>query len=85
MHVKIKSKDVQFSIPIPYAMLTIGISICGSRFFRKKANKWINNASNIPPINNKMLKPIIRELKNYKGMVLVEVKAQDGTEVKIKL
>lgn len=38
-----------------------------------------------PRINKKTLKPIVKELKNYKGIVLVEVKAKDGTEVKVKL
>lgn len=38
-----------------------------------------------PFIDKEMLKPIIKELQNYKGLVLVDVKAQDGTEVKIRL
>ena len=32
-----------------------------------------------------MLKPIVKELKNYKGIVLVDVRAKDGTEVKVRL
>ncbi len=38
-----------------------------------------------PPIDREVLKPIVRELKNYKGIVLVDVKANDGTEVKVTL
>ena len=81
MHVKVKSKDVQFSIPVPYAILNIAISVC----FQQNANKWMKQDIKIPPINKKILKPIVRELKNHKGIVLVDVKAKDGTEVKIKL
>lgn len=38
-----------------------------------------------PLLDKKMLKPIVKELKNHKGIVLVDVKAKDGTEVKIRL
>lgn len=38
-----------------------------------------------PLIDKKTLKPIVKELKNYKGIVLVDVKAKDGTEVKVRL
>lgn len=38
-----------------------------------------------PLIDKKSLKPIVKELKNYKGIVLVDVKAKDGTEVKVRL
>lgn len=39
----------------------------------------------IPPIDKKMLKPIVKEMKNHKGLVLIDVKAKDGTEVRVKL
>jgi uncharacterized pyridoxamine 5'-phosphate oxidase family protein len=33
----------------------------------------------------KNAKPIVKELKNYKEIVLVDIKAEDGTEVKVRL
>lgn len=39
----------------------------------------------IPLVDKNTLKPILKELKNYKGIVLVDVKASDGTEVKVRL
>ncbi|MFE8696011.1 hypothetical protein ACFYKT_06565 [Cytobacillus sp. FJAT-53684] len=92
MHVKVKAKDVRFTIPIPYAILKIVISILSSKFLQQHANKWTKEHFErkkldftIPQIDKKMLSPIVKELKNYKGMVLVDIKAKDGTEVKVRL
>jgi hypothetical protein len=92
LHVKVKAKDVSFTIPIPYAILNIGISILSSKFIHQQANKWSKEHFErkklditIPMIDKKMLKPIVKELKNHKGTVLVDVKAKDGTEVKVRL
>ncbi|WP_328588631.1 hypothetical protein [Ureibacillus acetophenoni] len=38
-----------------------------------------------PQIDKKALKPFAKELKKHKGLVLVDVRAKDGSEVKIKL
>ncbi|WP_026565082.1 hypothetical protein [Bacillus sp. UNC41MFS5] len=92
LHLKVKAKDVRLTIPIPYAILNIGISILSSKFIHQQANKWTKEYFErkklditIPQIDKKMLKPIVEELKNHKGIVLVDVKAKDGTEVKIRL
>lgn len=92
MHVKVKAKDVRFTVPVPYTVLTIVLSILTSKWIQQQANKWTKayfDRKNIdftfPLIDKEMLKPIIKELQNYKGLVLVDVKAQDGTEVKIRL
>ena len=92
MHVKVKAKDVRFTIPIPYAILNIAISILSSKFLQQNANKWTKEYFErkqrdftFPLIDKEMLKPIINELKKYKGIVLVDVKAKDGTEVKVRL
>ncbi len=92
MHVKVKTNGFKFIIPIPYAMLNILISILFSKFVHKIANKWTKEHFErkkldftIPLIDKETLKPVVNELKNYKGIILVDVKAQDGTEVKVKL
>ncbi|WP_059170479.1 hypothetical protein [Bacillus sp. FJAT-27445] len=92
LHLKVNSKDVRFTIPIPFAILNIGISIFSSKFFHQHANKWTKKYFerkkldfSFPLIEEKMLKPIVKELKNHKGIVLVDVKANDGTEVKVWL
>lgn len=86
MHVKVKAKDVRFTVPVPYTVLTIVLSILTSKWIQQQANKWTKayfDRKNIdftfPLIDKEMLKPIIKELQNYKGLVLVDVKAQDGT------
>ncbi|WP_337983838.1 hypothetical protein [Lysinibacillus sp. C5.1] len=92
MYVKVKAKGVRFTIPIPYAFVNIAISILTSKFIQLMANKWTKDHFErkkidftFPPIDREVLKHIVRELKNYKGIVLVDVKANDGTEVKVKL
>ncbi|MEH6945396.1 hypothetical protein [Bacillus sp. JJ722] len=92
MHVKVKAKDVHFNFPIPYAILNVVISILASKLFQQNLNKWTKEYFEkkkldftFPLIDKKTLKPIVKELKNYKGIVLVDVKAKDGTEVKVRL
>ncbi|MGE6375987.1 hypothetical protein [Peribacillus muralis] len=92
MHVKVKAKDVRFSIPVPYALLNMVISILFSKLVHQLVNKWTKEHFErkkvdftFPLIDKKTLKPFIEELKNYKGLVLVDVKAKDGTEVKVRL
>lgn len=92
LHVKVKTKDTHFNIPIPYAMLHVAISILSSKFLHRHANKWTKEYFErkkwdftFPLIDKETLKPIVKELKKYKGIVLVDVKAKDGTEVKVRL
>ncbi len=40
MHVKVKAKDVRFTIPIPYSILNIVISIFSSKIFHQNINRW---------------------------------------------
>ncbi|MED4208131.1 hypothetical protein [Priestia megaterium] len=92
IHVKVNTKDVRFSIPVPYALLNIAISAAFSKFIQKHAVKWTKEHFKrkglnftFPIIDKSMLKPIVKELKKHKGMVLVDVKTTDGTEVRVKL
>lgn len=92
LHIKVKSKDVSFSVPVPYMILNIGISILCSKMLQHHVNEWSREYIEkkkipfvIPPLDKSALQRIIDELKNHKGLWLVDIKAQDGTEVKIKL
>ncbi|MFB9986102.1 hypothetical protein [Bacillus benzoevorans] len=92
MLLKVKTKAVRFTIPIPYAMLNIGISILSSKLFHQYTNKSIKEHFKrkkldipFPLIDKESLKPIVKELKNHRGIVLVDVKAKDGTEVMVRL
>ena len=40
MHVKVKAKDVRFTVPVPYTVLTIVLSILTSKWIQQQANKW---------------------------------------------
>ena len=92
IYVKIKTKGFRFIIPVPYVFLNIAITVVSSNLFHKNLNKWTKNHFErkeidfiFPLIDKKTLKPILKELKNYKGIQLVDMKAKDGTEVKVKL
>jgi hypothetical protein len=93
LHVKVKTNETKFSIPVPYVLLNIGISIITSKLLIRHANKWSkphldkkkNIAFTIPSIDKSELKRIIKELKKHKGLELVNVRSQDGTEVIVRL
>jgi len=92
LQITVKTKDVRFTIPIPNAILNMGISILSSKFFQQHIHEWTKEHLErkkldftIPLIDKKMLKPILQELKSHKGLLLVDVKAKDGTEVKVRL
>lgn len=92
LQIIVKTKDVRFTIPIPYAILNVGISILSSEFLQQHIHKWTKEHlerkkldCTIPLIERKMLKPILKELKSHKGLLLVDVKAKDGTVVKVRL
>ena len=84
---------MKFFIPIPYELLTVGISIITSEWIQRNINKWIaaekreegSQVFVLPPLDKKELKGIVSELKNHRGLGLVNVKAKDGTEVIVKL
>ncbi len=92
LNVKVKTKAVRLSIPVPYMILNIGISVISSQLVNRLINKWVQESMKekeqtfaIPPLNKKELKSIVNELKKHRGLGLVNVKAKDGTEVVIKL
>lgn len=92
LFVRVKAKNVNLSVPIPYMFLNLGISMLTSKLLQNNMNKWAQedrekNKSSfiIPPLDKSTLKSIVDELKKHKGLVLVDIKANDGTEVKIKL
>ncbi len=92
MHVKVKAKDVRLTVPIPYAVINIALAILSSKLIQQNVNKWTKEYFErkkvdfaFPIIDKESLRLIVNELKNYKGLVLVDVKAKDGTEVKVRL
>lgn len=92
LQIIVKTKGVRFTIPIPYAILNIGISIFSSKLFQQHLHKWTKLHLDrkkldftIPLVDKELLKPIVKELKIHKGLLLIDVKAKDGTEVKVRL
>ena len=88
LKVKVKVKDKRFTIPVPYAVLNLVSLIITS----KRINRFINKAIKkdgkkfiFPEIERKDLKPLLQGLSKHSGVILVETKLKDGTEVEVKL
>jgi hypothetical protein len=96
INVKIKTdKNLRLNIPVPYAILHVGSSILSSEFLLRKLTKWANHHArhktpiSFMPLSSKsskqLFKELIRDLHHHKGLVVVDVKLQDGTEVVVRL
>ena len=88
LKVKIKTKDRKFTVPVPYALLTIISAVLTSKRLVRIANRAIEKEGKsfkVPKIDRKDLKPLLRALSEQKGLVLVETKLKDGTEVLVRL
>ena len=90
--VKVKTKGVRFSLPVPYLFINLGILLLSSEFLHKQMNKWIKESMKekemtftIPQLDKKELGKIVKELKSHRGLEIVDVQAKDGTEVFIRL
>ncbi len=92
LYVKVKDKQFRFTLLIPYPMVTFAISVLPAKFFDRHVSKraQVYGKSKeldftMPPIDKEILKTLVKELKNHKGTVLIDVKTKDGTEVKVRL
>ncbi|MGG0177702.1 hypothetical protein [Gottfriedia acidiceleris] len=88
LKVKVKIEGKRFSIPVPYAVLNLASLIITSKLLNRLINKAIKkNGSNFifPEIERKDLKPLIHGLSKNSGLILVDTKLKDGTEVVVKL
>jgi len=84
----------RFTIPVPYIFLNTFSSILSSQFLWRQINKMISQQSknkSFPNItlDSKIVKhfvnSVLEELQHYKGLVIVDVRLKDGTEVMIKI
>ena len=88
LKVKLKVKDKRFSIPVPYAVLNLVSLIITSKRINRLINKAIKKDGSkftIPEIERKDLKPLLQGMSKHSGVILVETKLKDGTEVEVKL
>ena len=88
LKVKLKVKDKRFSIPVPYAVLNLVSLIITSKRINRLINKAIKKDGSkftIPEIERRDLKPLLQGMSKHSGVILVETKLKDGTEVEVKL
>ena len=88
LKVKVKVRDKRFAIPVPYAVLNLVSLIITSKRINRLINKAIEKDGSkfiFPEIERKDLKPLLQEFSKHSGVILVETKLKDGTEVEVKL
>lgn len=88
LKVKVKVKDKRFLIPVPYAVLNLASLIITSKRIIRLINKAIEKDGGkfiFPEIERKDLKPLLQGFSKNRGVILVETKMKDGTEVEVKL
>ncbi|EKN70380.1 hypothetical protein BABA_05711 [Neobacillus bataviensis LMG 21833] len=88
LKVRVKLKDKKFSVPVPYSLLNMSSFIITSKRVNRFINKVIEkNGSKFifPQFDRNDLKPLLQSLSKHKGLVLVDTKLGDGTEIEIKL
>lgn len=73
MKIKINSKDTNLSIPVPLSLASTCIRLIPSKEISKEDKKTILA----------MIKCCKKELKNYKGLEVVNITSEDGDKVKI--
>ncbi len=86
--VKVKIEGKRYSIPVPYAILNLASLIITSKLLNRLINKAIkknDSKFNFPEIDRKDLKPLLQGLSKNSGLILVDTKLKDGTEVLVKL
>lgn len=88
LRVKVKKHNRKFVVPVPYVFLNFISKFITS----KKLVRFVNNAIEkdgqkfrIPQMNRKELKPLFKDLSKQKGLVIVETRLKDGTEVTVTL
>lgn len=94
LKVKVKLKDRrEFTVPLPYALLHAGGWVASSPILWKFVNNNFiqknieENAKSFIPtsIDRKEVRKLLKEIKRYRGLTIVEVKEKDGTEVVVRL
>lgn len=90
MKIVIRSKEANFTIPIPMFMITSGIKFTHfiSNKLQEKSTSDIDSQEFIKYMNYLDMDALMygmKELKKHKGLILVEVKAKDGTYVLVKV
>lgn len=92
IQVKVKAKNFRLSIPVPYAVVYTAVSVLSSEQLQKSMTKWTKNNVDKEKadftwrtIDRTQLLSIVKEMKKHKGCTLVDLKVNDGTEVKVRL
>lgn len=88
LKVKLNAQNKRFTILIPYVFIKLACLVITTKWIVRLINKSIKKGGKkfvIPEFKRKDLSPLLREISKHRGVTLLELKASDGTEVKIML
>jgi len=84
MRIYIKTEEgKKIRIPVPMWVVRLGTKIPIERIARKHMKE--KDAKYLDLIDWKEMRSLILSLNDYKGLTLVDIKANDGTEVLIRI
>ncbi|MBU8881328.1 hypothetical protein BGM26_20630 [Bacillus sp. FJAT-29790] len=92
--VKVKLKyHKQITVPVPYFLLRTGVYVISSRMIWsfihrmiEKSNMDVKEKAWIPTsIDRKDIRALLKAVKQYRGLTIVEVQDKEGTEIVVKL
>lgn len=82
----------KITIPVPYFALYFASSIISSNLVWKRITHSDSEQTTtmiFPPLNKKMIKPllkaIVKEMQNYRGMTILEIEESCGRKISIRL
>lgn len=88
LKVKLRIGGRRFFIPVPYVLLNLVSMMMTSKWMIRLLNKSIASSETafiFPEIDRKELKILLKEFSKHRGVVLVDAKIKEGTEVKVTL
>ena len=87
MKIRIRTKDVRFSMPVPVSMIGFVIKLLPDRLFEDMQEKTPDPYSAL--VTKESIRMVLEEcldvLKENKGLEMVHVEGKDGTFVSITL
>lgn len=90
MKVVIRNESVNLTIPVPMFLLSGGLRL--TKFIQKNMKKSNMNDKDVERANEilealdmEIVAYALKQLKAYKGLVLLEVKGQEGDYILIKI
>lgn len=88
LKISIKTKDVRLFLPVPYVVIHLALTIATITAIQRKIIEALtkhNLLYLLPLLHKPTMRSLLHELKQSKGLTVLDITAQDGTKVIVKL